>query len=203
MTLGSVRFWWVRHGPVATEGRITGQRDVAVDLSDTATLAALAHALPHDPVLVATPLSRTQLTAHALFGRDADCLEVDLLEQDFGRWSDFTWDQVSTEATAMGYWDDPIAIRPPGGENVLDLCRRVGHFLEKAVTVWAGRDVVCVCHGGTIRAALAHALGVSDHPAPVLRLVIDPLSLTRTDVFEPGSSQIMFVNQTFKKLEGL
>jgi len=194
----ALRLWWVRHGPVpATEGRITGQRDVAVDLSDTATLARLAAALPSDAVILATPLSRTRLTARALFGREPDGIEADLIEQDFGRWSDFRWAEIADEASALGFWDDPVHNRPPGGESMAEHGQRVGRFIARAVAAWPGRDVICVCHSGTIRAGLAHGLGIAELPAPVMTIVIDPLSLSRTDVLPTGGGTVSLVNRTF------
>lgn len=195
---GAVRFWWVRHGPVpSTGGRLTGQKDVEVDLSDTETLAALAAALPQDGVVLVTPLKRTLETARALFGREPDGVEADLIEQDFGRWNDFRWSEIADEAASIGFWDNPVGIRPPGGESVLDHCARLTRFIEKAVQTWPGRDVVCVCHAGTVRAAVAHAMGIATAPAPILTLLVDPLSLTRTDALAEGGSTVSLVNRTF------
>ncbi len=194
----AVRFWWVRHGPlVAHDGTIAGQRERAVDLSHTDALAGLARALPQAAVVLASPLSRATLTAQALLGRDPDGSEAELLEQDFGRWSDCTWDEIGPEAAALGFWDDPVNHRPPGGESMAEHARRVGHFIERAKVQWPGRDVVCVCHAGTIRVALAHAMGLGAAAGPLLTVVIDPLSLTRTDALLAGGHVVSLVNQTF------
>jgi alpha-ribazole phosphatase len=45
-------------------------------------------------------------------------------------------------------------------------------------------DAVLVVHSGTVRAALAVALGIA--PESALRFVIDPLSLTRIDRLPSG-----------------
>ena len=47
-----------------------------------------------------------------------------------------------------------------------------------------GRDIVCVAHGGTIRAALALALGLT--PAAALVFGIDNVSLTRIERLHGG-----------------
>ena len=44
----TTRFWWVRHAPVDSEGRIYGQKDMPCDCSDTAVFAGLARQLPRD-----------------------------------------------------------------------------------------------------------------------------------------------------------
>ena len=46
----------------------------------------------------------------------------------------------------------------------------------------AGRDIIAVTHGGTIRAALAEALDLD--PERALAFTIDNLSLTRIDRFD-------------------
>jgi len=52
----------------------------------------------------------------------------------------------------------------------------------------AGRDIVAVAHGGSIRAAVAHALGLA--PEAALALSVDTLSLTRLDhIAGPGAGQ--------------
>jgi alpha-ribazole phosphatase len=53
-------------------------------------------------------------------------------------------------------------------------------------------DVLIVAHAGTIRAALALALGIE--PDHALRFVIDPLSLTRLDRLE-NSWRVVAVNR--------
>ena len=41
-TATTTRFWWVRHAPVAHEGRIYGQKDMPCDCTDTAVFTGLA-----------------------------------------------------------------------------------------------------------------------------------------------------------------
>jgi alpha-ribazole phosphatase len=47
---------------------------------------------------------------------------------------------------------------------------------------YAGRDIIAVTHGGTIRAALAEALDLS--PEAALAFTIDNCSLTRLERFD-------------------
>jgi broad specificity phosphatase PhoE len=51
--------------------------------------------------------------------------------------------------------------------------------------MYSGRDVIVVAHGGTIRAALAQALGLE--PEAALAFTIENCSITRIDHIEgPG-----------------
>ena len=61
----------------------------------------------------------------------------------------------------------------------------------------AGRDIVAVVHGGTIRAALAVALGIEAER--VLGFAVDTCSVTRLDHLRQGTEsaawRIVAVNQ--------
>ena len=65
-TATTTRFWWVRHAPVAHEGRIYGQKDMPCDCTDTAVFTGLARQLPRDAVWVTSNLRRTHETARAI-----------------------------------------------------------------------------------------------------------------------------------------
>ena len=60
---------------------------------------------------------------------------------------------------------------------------RVGAVLDRLAEDHAGEDVVIVAHGGSIRAALAHALGLSGHQA--LAFSIRNLGVTRLERVRP------------------
>jgi alpha-ribazole phosphatase len=56
---------------------------------------------------------------------------------------------------------------------------RVGPALSRLSGEYAGRDIVAVAHGGSIRAALATALSLD--PEAALSFSVDTWSLTRID----------------------
>ena len=57
--------------------------------------------------------------------------------------------------------------------------------IRRLVELHAGRDIIAVAHGGTIRAALALALGLD--PEAALAFTIENCSLTRIDHIDgPG-----------------
>lgn len=192
---GATRFYWLRHGPVAdAHGMITGQQDFACSLSDTETIAGVGAALPAGAVIVASPLIRARSTVEAIAGRPPVQTDAALMEQDFGRWNGARWADVADEADALGMWEDPAGVAPPDGESFVDLCRRVADFIERAVVTWPDRDVVVGCHAGTVRAALAHGLGLVEAPGPMLNIAIDNFSLTRIDVLPGGAASVGWAN---------
>lgn len=177
-------WWWIRHAPVPEGGvRIFGQRDVDCDVSDAVALRALAAALPEGPVGIVTSLRRTRQTYDALVAAGAPLpapeVEPDLAEQSFGLWEGLSWTEMEAldPATYVGFWKNPTASAPPGGESCAAMMARVGAAIDALTARHAGRDIVCVGHGGTIRAAIAMALGLS--PETAMAVVIDNLTLTR------------------------
>ena len=192
----TTRWWWVRHAPVVGQGgRIYGQNDVDCDCSDGAAFRGLAAAMPEDAVWVTSNLSRTHRTAESIVEHlpdgtaPAPLVEPSLAEQHFGDWQGLTNAELAErrDETWHRFWLAPVSERPPGGESFLELVDRVTATVERLTADHAGRDIVAVTHGGTIRAALVLALGIA--PERALSFVIDNCSLTRLDRIDgpPGS----------------
>lgn len=187
------RWWWIRHAPVTVnEGRIYGQTDHPCDCGDEATFQLLARLLPADAIWITSTLRRTRETADAIRRHIAGALpelepHADLAEQHFGEWQGRTYEELKNGD--LGHWHRfwlaPALTAPPGGESFAQLMERVGTAVERIGKAYAGRDIVAVTHGGTIRAALGHALSLD--PEGALRLSVDNCSLTRIDHFVGAS----------------
>ena len=100
----TTRFWWVRHAPVESGGRIYGQKDMPCDCTDTAVFSGLARQLPREAAWVTSDLRRTHETARAIVraglpgphpipGPEAPAIP-DLAEQSFGEWQGLTYDEL-------------------------------------------------------------------------------------------------------------
>lgn len=201
------RFWMIRHAIVEenARGMIYGDNDVALCphnlLSQRPMYAALARRLPPpgpEVTWLASPLSRTQRTAAAIFeaGYPEQELTIipELIELSFGRWQGLVHEALPAELTLAphAFWPLAGAERPPGGESMEDGIARMGPLMEHLAETYEGQDVVAVCHGGVIRAAVAHALRVGADNA--LHLSIENLSLTRLDRL-PGGWRVACVNE--------
>lgn len=186
------RWWWVRHAPVVDAHllRLSGQEDVAADVSDTAAFKALAPHLPTGAVWVTSHLQRTTQTAEALWAAGAERIvpqvEPAFAEQAFGDWTGCTWAELGERADAKAFWQDPASVAPPGeaSESFADQCARVADRIDALTKTFASRDIVCVAHAGSIRAAVALALGLT--PAQALGLDVKNLGLTRLDHISTG-----------------
>lgn len=186
MSQTATRWWLLRHAPVpCPHGRITGRLDVACDTSEDEVFQSLARALPVNPVLVESGLIRCRQTAGALEAAGLllppPMIEPDLVEQDFGRWQGRSWLELEAakDPGLAAFWANPADSTPPGGESFAAMVERVRAALEQITAAQAGRDILAVVHAGTIRAALAVALGLT--PEQALRFAVKPLSLTRLD----------------------
>lgn len=186
------RFWLIRHALVATQSRLTlyGDADVPICEETMASQAPayrqLADILPRPARWFITPLSRTRRTAEAIFaaGYPAEPATVlnSMIEQNFGA---LQGSHNATLAERLRYpkhdfWPTSHAERPESGESFEDVMRRVADEMQRLAAAHAGEDLVIVCHGGPIRAAMAHALGGIGGDA-ALRFSIGNISLTRLE----------------------
>jgi alpha-ribazole phosphatase len=184
------RWHIVRHAPVDNpEGRIYGASDKPANTSNRIAFEALARHLPGDAVTITSHLQRTTQTLDAI--RDAGLalpkpiIDARLGEQDFGDWVGLTYDEARAKygEAYERFWLAPVTERAPNGESFLDLLARVQAAITDLTDRFSGRDIVCVAHGGTIRAAIAIALGAP--PEHAIRFATDNLSTTLIDWLHP------------------
>ena len=182
------QLWLIRHAPVDGPRGIIHDIDAPADVGDRAALARLRLRLPNPHVAVSSPARRARETAAALglVARPDSAFS----EQDFGRWTGRTHDDIRRESEAAydAFWSAPASSKPPDGESFIDQIARV----RDGIAALPAGDVVIVAHAGTVRAALAVALDLA--PDHALRFVIDPLSLTRLDRLDDGW-RVVAVNQ--------
>lgn len=198
------RWWWVRHAPAfRVNGGVYGSDDVPCDTTDAESFQGLARLLPENAIWVTSHLSRTKLTAAAIVDGGAvspeHLEERGLGEQSFGDWHGMTHAEIEAANPEIyhKFWLAPADHAPPGGESFVDVIGRVRTVVERMTVDHGGRDIIAVAHGGTIRAALAIALGVEADRA--LPFCTENLSVTRIDhVDGPGAGgdwRIVTVNQ--------
>ncbi|HLZ04627.1 MAG TPA: histidine phosphatase family protein [Bradyrhizobium sp.] len=196
------RWWWVRHAPVRSDGgNIYGQTDIACDTSDAEVFEAVAKILPRNAVWVASNLQRTHQTAEAVwaagFPKPAGMArEAAFAEQHLGTWQGTSRAAFIASRPAGSHWFADINEPTPGGESFMDLYNRTKAAIDRLTAAHAGRDVIAVGHGGTIKAAVGLALGGLVEQG--LSFDIDNCSVTRLDHFataDRSSWRLPFVNQ--------
>jgi broad specificity phosphatase PhoE len=197
------RWWWVRHAPVPNpEQRCYGQLDKDADCTNRALFDAQARLLPRQALWYASNLKRAIQTAQALAASGAPmgelAIEPALAEQDFGQLQGLTYEELGTRhGEDQHYWLIPPTKRAPGGESFVDLYHRASGAIRRLTRAHAGRDIVAVAHGGTIRAALGLALGLA--PEASVRFETDNVSVTLVEHLENADQahawRVVFVNR--------
>jgi alpha-ribazole phosphatase len=183
----ATRWWWVRHAPVRNDGgNIYGQKDIACDTSDREAFEAVAKILPRNALWYASNLQRTHQTAAAIwdtgFPKPATMTkEAAFAEQHLGAWQGMNRTAFLASRPVGSHWFADIDEPAPGGESFLDIYNRVRGAIERINGEHAGRDVIAVGHGGTIKAAIGLAL--DGQPEKGLAFDIDNCSVTRLDHF--------------------
>jgi alpha-ribazole phosphatase len=181
----TTRWWWVRHAPVREDdGRIYGQKDLGCDTSDRVVFDAVAKILPRNAVWYASSLKRTHQTAAAIwaagFPKPSSMPHIAALaEQHLGTYQGMNRAEFFAAQPTGSHWFGPIDQPTPGGESFMDLYNRVRGAIETINAKEAGKDIIAVAHGGTIKAAVGLALG--NQPDKGLIFTIDNCSVTRLD----------------------
>jgi len=175
----ATRWWWVRHAPVRGDGgNIYGQKDMPCDCSDSVRVRCGRQDIARDAVWFASkaaahPPDRGSDLGRRLSKTRRDGLRADLNEQNLGDWQGLNRAEffASRPINVGSYWFAPIDEPSPNGESFMDLYNRVRRAVERINAQHAGRDIIAVAHGGTIKAAIGIALG--DQPEKGLAFTID------------------------------
>lgn len=199
------RWYFVRHAPViGAQSLLYSTHDEPADCSDRAAFQFLAGFLPkRDPLVLTSGLQRTNATAEAIraAGWPVGTPEIEprLAEQYYGDWHGKSLEDIKELRTgpAHKHWWSTADDLPEGGESFRMQYARVAEAMDAWTARAAGRDIVAVAHGGTVRAALAYALGIDLDRA--LTLSCANLSVTRID-HVPGDGiggdwRVVFVNR--------
>ena len=184
------RWWWIRHAPVTSnQGRLYGNSDMPAEIDSPKEFSALARLLPENAICVHSSLQRSKQTLDAIVGAGLSSpdplVEPGLSEQNFGDWQGQPYADIPALAAPHHhrFWFTTVDHCPPGGESYIDLTHRVAGVIDRLTEAHPGRNIIAVAHGGPIRAALGHALGLP--PSDCLGFETENLSITRID-HEPG-----------------
>ncbi len=155
----------LRHGETAGGQRLRGARcDDPLTPAGRAALDAVTRPRPGWDRIACSPLMRCRAFAEALASA-RDCpLDVDarLSEYDFGDWDGQAFDRLWAEHgdALAGFFGDPDAVTPPGGETAAAFRARVRAAFDDLVGAARGRHVLVVGHGGVLRQFVADAFGL-------------------------------------------
>lgn len=188
----------VRHAAHAELGRRLSGRTPGVPLSAAglAQAARLAVRLAREAIAAihSSPLDRARATAAAIAARLGIGVEVApaLNEVDFGGWTGKRFDELHQERGWTQWNSRRGSACPPGGEPMAAAQSRAVAHVERVAAAHPGRGVVLVSHCDTIRAVIAHYLGLPlDH---LLRFDVDPASVS-TMLVGPWGARLVTLNE--------
>ncbi len=186
MPLDTSELLLIRHAPALHGGRLCGRRDVPSELGDPVLWHPLKTLVTGVAGRVCSPALRCRQTAEALWPGAEIAVDPRLWEQDFGAHEGLTFDQIPDIGTLSPA--ELAAHCPPEGESFAAMVARVRPALEaQAARARTEGPVVIVAHAGTVRAALALALG---SVPPALGFEVAPWSVTRLRAHPAGLSII-------------
>ncbi len=182
------RLYLLRHGQTAVNaaGRMQGRIDEPLDLTGRDQVVRAAAAIGIPDLLVSSPLLRARETADA-FGIPYDVDE---------RWSEMDYGDLDGQRLAdvdpgvWASWRADSTFRPPGGETLPELDRRVAEACQSLALRLPHGRVVVTTHVTPIKSAVVWALGgeASLH----WRLRLDQATLTRIEIGPTGPVLVGF-----------
>lgn len=171
----------VRHGSHALLGRTLCGRMKGVELDGPGCeeMARCADALDPRPVLIqSSPQRRCMQSACILAAHFGLAIEIvpALDELDYGEWTGRSFEELGDDPDWRRWNAQRGSSRPPGGEGMGSLQRRVVAHLEQMRGDAATGTVVAVSHAEPIRAAILHYSGMALDD--FLSVTIDPASIS-------------------------
>jgi probable phosphoglycerate mutase len=188
----------VRHGRTAwnEQARFQGQTDVPLDSAGREQSQRLARRVAAD-VLYASDLQRARASAEIIAERLGLPVGTSaaLRERAYGKWEGLTPQEVAERfPDSWEAWRArPDAHRPPGGEEMSEMTARVTARLEALLTGHAGSRVLVVSHGGPIKSAVMHFLGLPASHRRGFEVHNASLSILR---FDGGQAVLETLNDT-------
>jgi broad specificity phosphatase PhoE len=181
----------LRHGPTqaSQSGAPCGSLDLPVAHEGQALWPHIKAELLGKGIerVLTSDLQRARLHAEDL---GLPCLVLPgLREQSFGDWDGIPWSEIKG---ADYFFANTVQATPPGGGESFARCAsRALMALQGALE--GEQTTLVLAHGGSLRAILAHFLGLTLDRA--LDLSWQPFGLTRLDVYGPNRAVLRFHNR--------
>ncbi|MGR9106497.1 MAG: histidine phosphatase family protein [Gammaproteobacteria bacterium] len=179
----------IRHGEPVGGIRFRGQTDDPLSPKGWQQMQDAVGDYRDWDLIVSSPLSRCLEFAEMTAGRLAIPLRIEsrFREIGFGTWENRTAEEIShihPEAVQL-FYRDPAQFPPEGGEPLGGFQSRVTAAWDGLVGAHAGKHILLVCHGGTIRIVLSHILHIP--MSKIFRLTVPNASLTRIHHYSEDS----------------
>lgn len=151
-----MKLYLVRHTKLDyPAGVCYGQSDIGVNISfevEKNMIAGKLQNIEFDKIY-SSPLKRCAILAESFTNSPEKVIyDERLMELNFGKWEGRTWNEIERSEEAKFWFNDYLNTQCPGGESYADLLRRVQDFINNLRKKDSGKNVLIICHSGTIRA---------------------------------------------------
>lgn len=159
----------VRHGETDANlhNMIQGQTDVPLNSSGLKQAELVGKRLRNFPfdVIYSSDLSRAAITAQSIAGEREVIYTQELREWNLGNWQGkYISDIAVIYPEEYRQFKERLSnCHPSGGESIIDLRLRAKNFLTRIANDHAGKNILCVTHGGLLRAFLANVMEMDNY----------------------------------------
>ncbi len=191
----------IRHAETATTGKVLPGRAAGLALSPkgigqaeaTAEAVAARHKIA---AIYSSPMERACQTAEPLSRiiRRQIRIHPGLNECEFGRWTGRRLSALRKSPAWRQVQLNPSNFRFPEGESFPEMQNRMVNSLLEIAQTHRGKTVAVFSHADTIKAAVAHTLGV--HLDLFQRIIISPASVTVIQLGEDGPA-VLGINHSY------
>jgi len=190
-----MQVYLLRHGRTSATGTYTGISDVDLNNEGAREVQNLAVATDLGTITncFCSPLRRCRQTAEFFDVKDKTVYEDALREIDFGRWEGRSFTEIAREdpETLQRWFEQKEHFTFPGGERVIDFIHRVNNWFDQLLKSESDM-VLVVSHGGVIRQAICHLLGLGHAYSFHFEIKEAAISLISC---EKGFNQLRFLNR--------
>jgi broad specificity phosphatase PhoE len=189
----------IRHAVHSLLDRVLVGRTAGVRLSESGRrqAAALAAHLAREPLaaVCSSPQPRARETARPIAIIAGVRLEIAAAidEIDLGAWTGRSFAELDRDPDWRAWNSMRCAARPPGGESMRELQRRVVDHLQRVHAAYPNGRIALVSHAEVIRAALLYYLRLSLDA--FAQIEIRPASIA-TLMLGEGEARVVALNQT-------
>jgi len=185
-----MQLFLLRHGPTSASqsGAPLGRTDLPVSAEGQALWPQIRTELMTLGLQRVFTSDLLRAREHALDLGLPTLVLPDLAEQAFGEWEGLPWNEIPG---ADAYLTNPVLGNPPGGESFARCASRSLMALQGALE--GDQTTLVLAHGGSLRAILAHFLGLPLERA--LDLAWQPYGLTRLEVYGANRAVLRYHNR--------
>lgn len=193
-----MKLYLIRHGQTDwnVAGKIQGKTDIPLNETGKRQAACLARGMEKRPVvqIYSSSLKRALETAQII--GDSQKVNVnpmkELEEVGFGKWEGRTNEEIKRQFPRefQIWWDDPLALAPPGGETreqIRTRCRQAAKIILSQAT----GDLAVVSHGATLAYLIEYFM--RDHPMRE-GIIVGNSSITTIE-FDPFTGRTQMIQQ--------